>query len=95
MSLVNLGLLVVGVVLIGVGGLRARGPYQRAQALRANEENLRRYENWRGGGRRTAADEGPSSAELMREELMGQVRRWGALAGVGFVLVLLGVLLRP
>ncbi len=94
MGPLNLALWGAGGLLLALGLWRARGPYRRARALQANEENLRRYESWR-GGRRTAEDRGPSSADLMGAELRGQVRRWAALAGVGAVILMLGFLVRP
>ncbi|MFI5254677.1 MAG: hypothetical protein ACHQ15_04390 [Candidatus Limnocylindrales bacterium] len=82
-------LLVVGAVAAGLGGWRAWGAWQRARALAAHEANLRRYESWRGG--RTVDEPGPSSADLMRAELRGQVLRWGGLAAVGVVLIVLAL----
>ncbi len=93
MGLLNAALVAAGLLLITLGLVRARGPHQRARALQANEENLRRYESWR-GGRRTGAEQGPSSAELMSAELRGQVRRWAGVAILGLALVLVGLVLR-
>jgi hypothetical protein len=87
-------LLGAGIVLIVIGVIRAQGPYRRAAALREHERNLARYDSWRGGRYATGEDEGPNSAELMQRELLGQSRRWGALAIAGFVLVLAGFMLR-
>ncbi len=84
---------VAGVALAAYGAWRAWEPWQRMRALAANAANLRRYETWRGG--RAAADEaGPSSADLMRGELRGQVLRWGGLAVVGVVVAFLGLMAR-
>ena len=38
-----------GVVLIAIGYARARGPWRRYQALKAQDANVARYEAWRGG----------------------------------------------
>ena len=46
---INLVLWAAGAVLIAVGYLRAKGPWARYQALRAQDENIARYESWRGG----------------------------------------------
>ena len=86
-------LLLAGAAAGAIGLWRAWGSWQRWRALLAHEANLRRYESWRGG--RTAAEAGPSSADLMADELRGQVLRWGGLAVVGVVLVALALGLRP
>ena len=56
MGLVNLVLLAAGVILIVVGYTRARGPWARYQALKAQDENVARYESWRGGLRTNRID---------------------------------------
>ena len=95
MGPLNLALWVGGIALIVVGYSRARGPYARLRALQATDENLRRYENWRGA--RSAPDEraGVTGADVMRGELRRQVQLWAALAIVGFVVVFAGFALRP
>ena len=87
MSAVNLVLWGVGVVLIALGYLRARGPWRRYQALKAQQENIARYEGWRGTRLR---DDGPSAADLMATELRSQARVGVGIVVVGFVLVLVG-----
>jgi hypothetical protein len=74
MGPVNLLLWVGGAVLVAVGYVRARGPWGRYQELRAQEENVARYERWRGGLR----DDGPTGASV----LIGVLRRQ-ALVGIG------------
>lgn len=94
MGTLGLLLILVGLAGLAFGGWRAWGAWQRWRALAAHEANLRRYESWRGG--RSAADaEGPSSADLMAAELRGQVVRWGGVAVVGLVLVLLALVAHP
>ncbi len=93
---VNLLLWLAGVALIVVGYLQARAPYQRYRALQATEENVRRYEDWR-GGRRTAAggrDRSVTGADVMRQELRDRARRWAFVAVAGVVLVFLGFAIR-
>ena len=86
-------LIIVGATVLALAIWRARGPYLRAQELRAHRANLERYETWRGG--RTALPErGPDSAELMIVELQRQVRLWLAVGGIGSLLILLGFWLR-
>ena len=43
MGFVNLALLLGGMVLIVLGGARARGPWSRYKALRTKQDNLTRY----------------------------------------------------
>ena len=52
----------VGIALIAVAASQARGPYRRYMALRVQEQNLARYDAWRGGRSTAAAGAGPSSA---------------------------------
>lgn len=93
MSALNLVLWVVGLACVAVGVARARDPYRRAQALREQEENIRRYEGWRGRSS-AAAGEGPSGAEVLQAELRRRAQLWGGLAAVGIVLVVLGFAVR-
>lgn len=94
MGLVNLVLLVAGLLLVAYGGVRLREPYRRYMALRVQEQNLSRYDSWRGGSRTAVPESRPSSAELMQAELRRQAQRWGLLCIGGFVLLLLAFLLR-
>jgi len=89
MSLTGLALVAVGAVLIVVGLLRARGPWARYSALRAQDANVARYEAWRGGLR----SEGPTGASVAMEILRSQARNGAIIAGVGAVLVVAGLLL--
>jgi hypothetical protein len=89
-TLVNLALWVVGVILIAAGYQRARGPWSRYQALKEQDENIARYEAWRGGARDTS----PTGASVAMMILRRQAQRAGLLIAVGFVLVLLGFLIR-
>ena len=60
---------VAGVVLIVVGYSRARGPWARYQALKAQDANVARYESWRGGVRGATSKTGASVAmELLRRQ---------------------------
>ena len=90
MGLLNLGLIAVGVVLIVVGYLRARGPWARYQALKAQDENIARYESWRGGLR----DSGVTGASVAMEMLRKQARDGGVIAGVGAIVAFAGLLVR-
>lgn len=90
MGVVNLLLWGGGITLIVIGYRRARGPWSRYQALKAQDENVARYESWRGGNR----SDGKTGASVAIEVLRRQARIGGAIAIVGFALVFLGFLIR-
>ncbi len=90
MGPLNLVLVAGGIVLIAVGYARARGPWARYQALRAQDENIARYEAWRGGVR----DDGKTGASVAMEILRRQARLAGLVAVLGFVLVFVGFFVR-
>lgn len=87
MGVMNLILWGLGIVLIAIGYLRARPPLALYRRLKAQEENLARYEGWRGTRLR---DDGPSTASLMAEEARRQAGRYALVAVAGFVLVFVG-----
>ena len=80
---------VAGVVLITVGFQRARGPWSRYQALREQDQNVMRYEAWRGGLR----DEGKTGASVAMAILRRQARDGALIVVAGFVFVVIGVAL--
>ena len=86
MEPINLVLWVAGVALIAVGYSRARGPWARYQHLKAQDENVARYERWRGGAR----DASPTGASVAMEMLRRQARIGAIIAVVGVVLVFAG-----
>lgn len=90
MGLVNFALWGLGVVLIAVGYSRAKGPWQRYQALKAQDANVARYEQWRGGARDTS----PTGASVAMQILRRQARIGGAIAIAGFLCVLAGFAIR-
>lgn len=90
MGLLNFGLLAIGVTLIVVGYLRARGPWARYQALKAQDANVARYESWRGGLR----DSGTTGASVAMAMLRKQARDGAFIAGVGAVVAFAGLLVR-
>ena len=89
----NLALWGVGVALMALGYLRAREPWRRYRALRAQQENVDRYEAWRGRASATAAG-GPSGAEVAMAMYRRQYQLGIALAAIGFVLVFVGFAIR-
>ena len=90
MSALNLALLLAGVVLIAAGYVRARRPWARYQALKAQDENVARYEAWRGGVR----DDGTTGASIAMAILRRQAQTAGLIAVAGLVLVFVGFLVK-
>ena len=90
MGILNLLLWGGGIALIAVGYTRARGPMARYNALKEQDANVARYEAWR-GGTRSNTDTGASVA---MDVLRRQARIGIGIGIVGFVLVVLGFLIR-
>ena len=90
MGPINLVLWAAGVVLVIVGYTRARVPWARYQALKAQDENIARYESWRGGLR----DHETTGASIAMAMLRRQAQIAGTIAIVGVVLIFLGFLIR-
>jgi hypothetical protein len=86
LGVVNFVLWLAGVALIVIGYVRARAPWSRYQMLKAQDENVARYQAWRGGLR----DEGRTGASVAMEVLRRQAQYAGLIAIAGFVLVFLG-----
>jgi hypothetical protein len=83
---INLVLWAGGIVLVVFGYTRARGPWSRYQALKAQDENIARYEAWRGGLR----DDGKTGASVAMQILRRQARLGALVAVLGFVLIFAG-----
>lgn len=90
MGPLNLVLWGVGIALIVVGYLRAREPWRRYQALKAQDQNIARYEAWRGGPR----GDDKTGASVAMDLLRRQARIGGGIAVVGFALIFVGFLVR-
>jgi hypothetical protein len=88
--MVGLLLLVAGAAMTAIGIVRARGPWARYQALKAQEDNIARYESWRGGLR----DSGPTGASVAMDLYRRQARDGAILIGAGAVMAIAGLLLR-
>jgi hypothetical protein len=86
MELVNVALIGLGVAAMAVGYARARRPWARYQALKAQDANIARYESWRGGIR----DSGTTGASVAMEVLRRQAREGAAIMAVGFALAVAG-----
>jgi hypothetical protein len=90
MGWLGLAAMALGAVLIVVGLLRARGPWGRYQALKAQDENVARYEAWRGGVRNDSKTGASVAMEMYRRE--ARIGVGVAIAGV--VLVVVGLFIR-
>ena len=90
MGPINLVLWAGGAVLVAIGYLRAKGPWARYQALKAEDANIARYESWRGGLRNHET----TGASVAMSMLRRQAQVAGAIAVIGVVLVALGFLVR-
>ena len=90
MGPLNLLLWGLGVVLVAVGYTRARGPWSRYQALRAQDANVARYEAWRGGAR----PDSKTGASVAMDMLRRQAQVGGAIVIAGVVLLVLGFVLK-
>jgi hypothetical protein len=88
MTVLGYALVAVGVVLVALGYARARGPWQRYQALKAQDENASRYRAWRGGP--ASAGEEKTGASVAMAMLRREARTWAAAAAIGVVLVVVG-----
>lgn len=90
MEPLNLILWGVGIGLIALGYIRAREPWRRYQALKAQDANVARYEAWRGGVR----DDSKTGASVAMELFRRQARTGAGIAIAGVILVFLGFLIR-
>ena len=88
MGVVNFILIGLGVASMAFGYARARGPWRRYQALKAQEANIARYESWRGGLR----DSGPTGASVAMEMARKDARLGAILMAAGFIITILGFL---
>jgi hypothetical protein len=89
-SWLGVALIVAGAGLFVAGVARARGPWARYRALKAQEDNIARYEAWRGGLR----DSGPTGASVAMELLRRQVRDGVILAAAGVLFGVVGLFWR-
>lgn len=90
MGVVNLILIGLGVACMAFGYSRARVPWQRYQALKAQTDNIARYESWRGGLR----DAGRTGASVAMALARQQARNGAIVMAAGFGLVLAGFLVQ-
>jgi hypothetical protein len=89
MGILNLALIALGVAAMALGYSRARGPWARYQALKAQEQNIARYESWRGGLR----DTGTTGASVAMEMARKEARLGGVIMAAGFAVTIIGFVL--
>jgi hypothetical protein len=89
-GIVSLALIAVGAALIILGTMRARDPYRRYMALKEQDANIARYEQWRGGIR----SDGKTGASVAMELLRRQAQFGAGIAIAGILLVVAGFIVR-
>jgi hypothetical protein len=89
MQPLSLVLWAAGIILVVVGYTRAKAPWARYQALKEQDQNVARYEAWRGGLR---SDE-TTGASVAMQILRRQAQMAGLIAVAGVVLIFLGFFL--
>ena len=83
-------LVVAGLGLIVLGYLRTREPYARLRSLQAQDQNVARYEAWRGGVR----DDAKTGASVAMELLQRQVRIGAGIGFAGIAAIVVAFLIR-
>ena len=91
MTLLGYALVAGGIVVAAIGFLRAREPWRRYRDLQAQDENAARYRAWRGGP--ASEVDGKTGASVAMELFRRRARTWAAVAAVGIVLVVVGLVL--
>ena len=89
MTTTGIILILLGISAAAAGYARARVPWARYKALKAQEANIARYESWRGGLR----DTGPTGASVAMEMARKQAREGGMIIAAGVAIIVLGFLL--
>ena len=89
MSTTGIILILLGISAAAAGYARARGPWARYQALKAQEANIARYESWRGGLR----DSGPTGASVAMEMARNEARQGWVIVAAGVAIAILGFFL--
>jgi hypothetical protein len=90
LSPLNVALWLGGAVLVALGYARARTPWSRYRMLKAQDDNIARYEAWRGGAR----DDSKTGASVAMAVLRRQAQVAGLIAIAGLVLFFLGFVVR-
>ncbi|HEX3264914.1 MAG TPA: hypothetical protein VHR16_04545 [Candidatus Limnocylindrales bacterium] len=88
MGVLNIVLILAGLAAMVAGYARARGPWARYQALKAQEANIARYESWRGGLR----DTGTTGASVAMDMARRDARNGAIIVAAGLAIAILGFL---
>jgi hypothetical protein len=92
---IGIVLWLVGIALLLICAWRIRAPFTRMNELDRLADNAKRYDSWRGGSRKTAADYGErTGADEMRDLVRRQVYLWAGVGVVGLLLVVGGLFVR-
>jgi len=83
-------LVLAGLGLVVLGYLRTREPFARLRSLQAQDQNVARYEAWRGGVR----DESKTGASVAMGILQRQVRIGAGIGFAGIALIVVALVLR-
>ena len=83
-------LVIVGLGLIALGYVRTREPFARLRSLQAQDQNVARYEAWRGGVR----DNAKTGASVAMELLQRQVRIGAGIGFAGIAAIVVAFLIR-
>ena len=83
-------LVIVGLGLIVLGYVRTREPFARLRSLQAQDQNVARYEAWRGGVR----DNAKTGASVAMELLQRQVRIGAGIGFAGIAAIVVAFLIR-
>ena len=86
----SLVVLALGAAHVVFGLLRARAPRATDQELKAQQENVARYDAWRGGIR----DTGRTGASVAIEQARRRALIWAGVAVVGLVVIIAGFAIR-
>jgi len=92
MEPIGLVLVLAGVAAVAAGAAMVRRPLATIRHLDATEANLKRYQDWRGSDRGVPAD-GPTGADIMRQQMRQRVLVWGSVIAGGVAAIVLGLLL--
>lgn len=90
MSISSVILLVIGLGLIVLGYFRTRAPYARLRELQAQDQNVARYNAWRGGVRDDSKDDTSAAAAILQR----QVRLGAGLGLIGIAAIFTALVVR-
>ena len=91
MEILPIVLIAAGIGAVAIGASQIRGPIATIRHLDQTAANLERYESWRGKNTGVDAD-GPTGADIMRQQMRGRVILWGVVIGAGVAGILVGLL---